>query len=93
MKEKKMTDDFENHILQEFKTYCLQNQLEADFRELTTFLLDEGFIEGTKIKRYIVRKSVKFFIHTGTTKTAAVSQTSNKYDINTRTIWNLIREK
>lgn len=93
MKKKIITDDFERHLLKEFKEYCHQNFLEANFKGLTTFMLDAGLIEDNKIKKYMVKRSVNHLVLNGITKTSAVHQTSNKYDINTRTIWNLIRDK
>lgn len=90
---KQLTDSFSNAILNKFDQYCIEQNINPNLENFLTYLVDRGLIPSGTIQNYTV---VEAFVHmsnlNGTNKTKLVESLANRFNITSRTVWNILRK-
>lgn len=89
---KRLTDDFCQTLLENFQQYCQEQQQREDAADLITYLLDRELIPPVKVRKYtIIRRYEQLKNKTDWKKTEVVAYLADRFNISTRSIWNILR--
>lgn len=88
-----MMDIFCEKLYSNFQSYCNEQQLPEKLDTFTTYLIDQELIEGRIIKQYAIREFFKeVYPVNDLKKTKAVELLANRFNLSTRSIWNILRK-
>jgi hypothetical protein len=89
---KHILDRFQQHLSENYETWCERHGVLKSDDRLVTFLIDQDLIPATLIQRYaILREFDKLskdpFFH----KTHTVNTLAHRFNISERTVWNILK--
>ena len=91
---KLLNDQFEEHLTQEYRSYCNRQNLEETMSGLVTYIIDRELIPEMNIKRYtILREFDPIYKKNENHKTSAVEILADKFNLSKRTIWSILKRK
>lgn len=90
---KQIMDIFCEKLYTNFQTYCSEQQVPEKLDSFTTYLIDQELIDGRTIRQYAIQESFKEVNTTNDLKkTRVVELLANRFNLSTRTIWNILRK-
>lgn len=91
--QKKLMDNFFSIIQNDFKSYCERHNIQEDNETFLTFLFDLHLLNEAKIRRYTVLEAYEE-LNTSPNfkKTRAVGLLAERFNITSRSVWNLIKD-
>ena len=91
---KQVTDVFCKSIQKDFQTYCNRHSLDQNFNTFVTYAIDFNFIPDTTIQHYAILKTFEDLgEEKQLKKTEKVDKLANRFNLTTRSIWNVLRKK
>ena len=89
---KQEIDVFCDKLLHNYKKYCQIHQLPEGLNSFTTYLIDESLIEDSAIRQYAITELFKeLYPRNEYKKTRTVEQLASRFNLTTRSIWNVLR--
>lgn len=89
---KRLLDRFQDHLHQNFETYCERHGIDKTDIQLITFLIDQDLISSVHIQRYaVVNEFEKLRAEQGCPKIQAVNVLAHRFNISERTVWTILK--
>ena len=90
--QKQLLDTFSERLQNNFSEYCQEQNLESKIPELITYIIDQGLINKTSVKRYAILEAYDFLKEQNKmNKTQIVEVLANRFNITSRSVWNVLR--
>lgn len=89
---KHILDRFQEHLQDNFETYCERHRIDKTDTHLITFLIDQNLIPAVQIQRYSVQKEFEqLLLEVDCTKIQAVGTLAHRFNISERTVWTILK--
>lgn len=94
IKRKQLLDTFSEKLNNNFLAYCEKHDQEKDINRFITYVLDQDLIPNSNIRKYAILETFDEILnkHKGS-KTQTVNLLADRFNLSTRSIWNLLRKK
>ena len=90
---KRLLDKFQGQLKYSWDEYRERHGLEDSRDALITYLIDFQLIKQSTIRKFTIQKEFKnLYSLRDMNKTEIVKKLSDKYNLSSRSIWNLIKE-
>jgi len=84
---------FSQSLQNSFRHYCAQHRLREDLENFTTYIIDRELISPGVIRQYaILAAFAEVYPANGRSKTETVERLADRFNLTTRSIWNVLRK-
>ncbi len=89
-----LLDKFEAYTIESYHDFCEKHDIEANLENFMTYLIDQGMISHTEIKRNTIRREFdELYPQKEHHKTKTVLTLAERFNVSERSVWNILKEK
>ena len=88
----RLLKSFEQVLFSSFEDYCHKHQIEKNYQNFSTYLIDKQLLNSATIKRYtITHEFTARYPLNGFNKTKTIDLLADLFDLSSRHIWSLVK--
>ncbi len=89
---KRLLLNFEEHLKQDFESFCQRHSIENDTNNFIIFLLDKDLVNAATIKRYTILNDYNNrFTEQDFHKSKMVEELADLYNLSARHVWSILK--
>ena len=88
---KTLLDKFQEHLEAAYTLHCKQHNMPVSSEGFLTFLIDQGLIPLSQIRRFTILKEFNQQLPTQKSKTQTIRKLSDFFAISERHIWGVLK--
>jgi len=89
---RKLLNSFEDLLFLHFETYCKKHQIENNYKNFSTYLIDKKLLNEATIKRYTIIHEFEIrYPKNNYHKSNTINMLADLFDLTPRHVWSLVK--